>query len=101
LRLSRLTGSIGFLSDALESGANIVAAVITLVALTYRRAAAGPRPCLSGTKAEYLSSGAEGFAHSWWRPYSSPFRRSSACSNPEPLAQVGLGVARVSRGRSG
>ena len=29
-----LTGSIGFLSDALESGANIIAAVITLVALT-------------------------------------------------------------------
>lgn len=56
-----LTGSVGLLSDAIESIVNVVAAFIALMAL---RAAAKPA---DGThhfgrgKAEYLSSGIEGF----------------------------------------
>ncbi len=56
-----LTGSVGLLSDAIESIVNVVAAVIALMAL---KAAAKPA---DGThhfgrgKAEYLSSGIEGF----------------------------------------
>ncbi|MGB3410655.1 MAG: cation diffusion facilitator family transporter [Microthrixaceae bacterium] len=55
-----VTGSVGFLSDALESGVNVVAALLGIVAL---RAAA--RPPDSGHhfghgKAEYLSAATEG-----------------------------------------
>lgn len=56
-----LTGSVGLLSDAIESVVNVVAAVIALLAL---RAAAKPADDLhhfGRGKAEYLSSGIEGF----------------------------------------
>ncbi|MCB1256154.1 MAG: cation transporter [Microthrixaceae bacterium] len=55
-----VTGSIGLLSDALESGVNIVAAVVGIVAL---RAAAKPpdrEHQFGHGKAEYLSAGLEG-----------------------------------------
>ncbi len=56
-----LTGSVGLLSDAIESVVNVVAAVIALLAL---RAAAKPADEVhhfGRGKAEYLSSGIEGF----------------------------------------
>jgi cation diffusion facilitator family transporter len=56
-----LTGSVGLLSDAIESIVNVVAAVIALLAL---RAAAKPADDthhFGRGKAEYLSSGIEGF----------------------------------------
>ena len=56
-----VTGSVGLLSDAIESIVNVVAAVIALMAL---RAAAKPADSLhhfGRGKAEYLSSGIEGF----------------------------------------
>lgn len=56
-----LTGSVGLLSDAIESIVNVVAAVIALMAL---KAAAKPADDLhhfGRGKAEYLSSGIEGF----------------------------------------
>lgn len=56
-----VTGSVGLLSDAIESIVNVVAAVIALMAL---RAAAKPADALhhfGRGKAEYLSSGIEGF----------------------------------------
>lgn len=55
-----ITGSIGFLSDALESGVNLVAAVVGIIAL---RAAAKPpdrEHQFGHGKAEYLSAGLEG-----------------------------------------
>src|SRR5690606_40666443 len=56
-----LTGSIGFLSDAIESGANIIAAIITLVALLIAARPPDQDHAYGHSKAEYLSSGAEGF----------------------------------------
>lgn len=56
-----ITGSVGLLSDAIESIVNVVAAVIALLAL---RSAAKPADSLhhfGRGKAEYLSSGIEGF----------------------------------------
>jgi cation diffusion facilitator family transporter len=56
-----VTGSVGLLSDAIESVVNVVAAVIALMAL---RAAAKPADALhhfGRGKVEYLSSGIEGF----------------------------------------
>lgn len=88
----RLTGSIGFLSDALESGANIIAAVLTLVALTIAARPPDDEHAFGHSKAEYLSSGAEGGLIL----IAAVFIIVQAVSrllNPAPLEQVGLGVA--------
>jgi cation diffusion facilitator family transporter len=55
-----LTGSVGLLSDALESIVNLVAAIAALIALTV--AAKGPdeEHAYGHAKAEYFSSGLEG-----------------------------------------
>jgi cation diffusion facilitator family transporter len=55
-----LTGSIGLLSDALESLANLIAAVVALFALTVAARPADEEHTYGHTKAEYFSSGFEG-----------------------------------------
>lgn len=55
-----LTGSVGLLSDALESVINLVAAVIALIALTIATRPADDSFAFGYTKAEYFSSGMEG-----------------------------------------
>ncbi len=55
-----LTGSIGLLSDALESLVNLVAAVVALFALTVAARPADEDHAYGHTKAEYFSSGFEG-----------------------------------------
>ena len=57
---SLLTGSIGLLSDALESLANLIAAVVALFALTVAVRPADEEHTYGHTKAEYFSSGFEG-----------------------------------------
>lgn len=54
------TGSVGLLSDALESGVNLAAALIALVALTYAQAGEDEDHNFGHQKAEYFSSGIEG-----------------------------------------
>jgi cation diffusion facilitator family transporter len=54
------TGSVGLLSDAVESVVNIVAAVIALVVLTYASAKPDHEHNFGHEKAEYFSSGIEG-----------------------------------------
>lgn len=87
-----LTGSVGLLSDAIESIVNVVAAVIALMAL---RAAAKPADDthhFGRGKAEYLSSGIEGFMI---------FGAATAILvtsvprlwRPEQLESLGLGLA--------
>ena len=87
-----LTGSVGLLSDAIESIVNVVAAVIALLAL---RAAAKPADDthhFGRGKAEYLSSGIEGFMI---------FGAATAILvtsvprlwNPEQLEDLGIGLA--------
>jgi len=55
-----LTGSVGLLSDALESLVNLVAAVVALRALAVAGRPADEEHAYGHTKAEYFSSGFEG-----------------------------------------
>lgn len=56
-----LTGSVGLLSDALESGVNLAAAILALIALTVAARPADETHQFGHGKAEYFSAGAEGF----------------------------------------
>ena len=86
-----LTGSIGFLSDALESGANIVAAIITLAALTVAARPPDREHTFGHSKAEYLSSGAEGTLI-LVAALVIAVQAVQRLLAPQPLEQVGLGV---------
>jgi cation diffusion facilitator family transporter len=55
-----LTGSIGLLSDALESLVNLIAAIVALFALSVAAKPADEDHAYGHTKAEYFSSGFEG-----------------------------------------
>ncbi len=55
-----LTGSVGLLSDALESGVNLVAAIVALWALRVAAAPPDDEHPHGHDKAEYFSSGVEG-----------------------------------------
>lgn len=86
-----LTGSVGLLSDAIESLVNLVAAIVALWALTYAAKPADAEHTFGHTKAEYFSSGAEGalivvaaisIAVEAWR----------RLQHPEALTQLGLGL---------
>jgi cation diffusion facilitator family transporter len=55
-----LTGSVGLLSDAAESGVNLVAAVVALIALTVAARPADHNHHYGHGKAEYFSAGIEG-----------------------------------------
>jgi cation diffusion facilitator family transporter len=55
-----LTGSVGLLSDALESGVNLLAALTAYVSLWYSARPADPSHTYGHEKIEYLSSGLEG-----------------------------------------
>jgi cation diffusion facilitator family transporter len=55
-----LTGSVGLLSDALESVVNLVAAVVALIALSVAAREPDEERAYGYQKAEYFSSGTEG-----------------------------------------
>lgn len=86
-----LTGSVGFLSDALESGVNLVAAVVGLVALRVAARPADATHHFGHGKAEYVSALVEGAmifvaaALIIWSAIQRLF-------DPQPLEQVGLGL---------
>jgi cation diffusion facilitator family transporter len=94
----RMTGSVGLLSDALESLVNLVAAVITLVMLIVAARPPDDNHAYGHEKAEYFASGAEGAlillaaAGIGWTAF-------ERLLSPRPLEQVGWGVL-VSAGAS-
>lgn len=55
-----LTGSVGLLSDALESIVNLVAAIVALIVLNFSAQPADEEHQFGHSKAEYFSSGFEG-----------------------------------------
>jgi cation diffusion facilitator family transporter len=57
----KLTGSVGLLSDAAESVVNLVAAIVALWALTVAARPPDETHAFGYSKAEYFSSGVEGF----------------------------------------
>lgn len=87
----RLTGSVGLLSDALESGVNLVAAVGAFLALSYAAQPPDEEHPFGHGKAEYFSSGLEsalivvaaiGIAIAAW----------GRLVNPQQIEQVDLGL---------
>src|SRR5450755_129101 len=56
----KITGSVGLMSDAAESGVNLLAALVALWALRRASQPADATYAFGQTKAEYLSSGFEG-----------------------------------------
>ncbi|HEY9629924.1 MAG TPA: cation diffusion facilitator family transporter [Coleofasciculaceae cyanobacterium] len=87
-----LTGSVGLLSDALESGINLTAALFAFWALSYAAKPPDDEHPYGHSKAEYFSSGLEsaliviaavGIAVTAWQ----------RLLDPQPLEQIGVGLA--------
>ena len=86
-----LTGSVGLLSDALESFVNLAAALVALATLSYAHSGADEDHNFGHEKAEYFSSGIEGaliFVAAGAIVYSAVPRLLA----PQPIEQVGLGL---------
>ncbi len=91
-----LTGSVGLLSDALESVVNLAGALMALAMLTIAARPADEEHAYGHSKAEYFSSGFEGalILVAAVMIAVTAIRRLIA---PEPLEQVGLGSSRLNR----
>lgn len=86
-----LTGSVGLLSDAAESGVNLVAAVIALIALRVATRPPDYDHDYGHGKAEYFSAGAEGlliFVAAGFILFSAVDR----LVHPAPLESLGVGL---------
>jgi len=94
----RLTGSVGLLSDALESLVNLAAAIITLVMLIVAARPPDDDHAYGHEKAEYFASGAEG-ALILLAAIGIGWAAVARLLDPRPLDQVGWGVV-VSTGAS-
>lgn len=87
-----LTGSVGLLSDALESFVNLAAALMALWMLIISERPPDDEHAFGHTKAEYFSSGVEGAliiiaaAMIGWSAI-------NRLLNPQPLENVGIGLA--------
>lgn len=86
-----LTGSVGLLSDALESAVNLVAAVVALVALTIAARPADEQHLYGHSKAEYFSAGVEG-AMILAAAAAIVVSATDRLLHPRPLEQVGVGA---------
>jgi len=86
-----LTGSVGLLSDALESLVNLAAAIMALAMLTIAAQPADERHAFGHSKAEYFASGVEGAlillaaAMIGWTAV-------PRLLTPQPIEQVGIGL---------
>jgi len=87
-----LTGSVGLLSDALESLVNLIAAITALLALSVAARPADEEHAYGHTKAEYFSSGFEGalVLAAAVVILAAAVRRFLA---PQPIEAAGLGLA--------
>lgn len=87
----QLTGSVGLLSDALESCVNLVAALVALIVLTVAEKPADAEHAFGHSKAEYFSSAIEGglivlaAGSIVWSAY-------PRLINPQPLENVSVGL---------
>ncbi|MBW4538248.1 MAG: cation diffusion facilitator family transporter [Myxacorys chilensis ATA2-1-KO14] len=87
-----LTGSVGLLSDALESGINLIAAVVAFWALSFATKPPDAEHAFGHSKAEYFSSGLES-ALIMVAAISIAVAAWGRLFNPLPIEQVGLGLA--------
>ncbi|HQR46946.1 MAG TPA: cation diffusion facilitator family transporter [Thermoanaerobaculia bacterium] len=88
----KVTGSVGLLSDAMESFVNLLAAAVAFWALTVAQRPADPEHAFGHTKAEYLAAGFEGMAI-----LAAAVAIAAAAVDrlfhPQPLERIGLGLA--------
>lgn len=86
-----LTGSVGLLSDALESFVNLAGALMALAMLTLAAAPADDRHAYGHGKAEYFSSAFEGFLI-LLAAVGIAYTAIERFFNPQPLEAVGVGL---------
>lgn len=86
-----VTGSVGLLSDALESIVNLVGALMALGMLTIAARPADENHTYGHTKAEYFSSGVEGTLI-LLAAVSIAYAAVQRLITPRPLEQVGIGL---------
>ncbi len=86
-----LTGSVGLLSDALESGVNLVGAMMALAMLTIAARPADEDHTYGHGKAEYFSSGVEGTLI-LIAAVSIMVTAIPRLISPQPIEQIGLGL---------
>ena len=86
-----LTGSVGLLSDALESVVNLVGALMALAMLTIAARPADESHAYGHSKAEYFSSGVEGTLI-LLAAGSIAVTAIQRLLKPQPLEQVGIGL---------
>ena len=91
-----LTGSVGLLSDALESVVNLVAAIVALIALTVAHQEPDEEHAYGHEKAEYFASGIEG-ALIIVAALTIAYTAIERLMHPAPVEQawLGLGVSTV------
>lgn len=86
-----LTGSVGLLSDALESGVNLAGALMALAMLTVAAQPPDEKHAYGHGKAEYFSSGFEGFLI-LVAAIGIAVAAIERLLHPQPLEQVGVGL---------
>jgi cation diffusion facilitator family transporter len=86
-----LTGSVGLLSDAMESLVNLMGALMSLAMLTIAARPADEEHSFGHSKAEYFSSGFEGILI-LIAAGSIAVTAVQRFLNPQPLEQLGLGL---------
>jgi len=86
-----LTGSVGLLSDAIESGVNLVAAIMALAMLTVAAWPADESHLYGHSKAEYFASSVEGILI-LVAAGGIIFTAIQRLLNPKELEQVGVGL---------
>lgn len=86
-----LTGSVGLLSDALESGVNLVAALVALWALSVAARPPDEEHAYGHFKAEYFSSGVEG-GLILVAAVTIVLTAVNRLLHPQPLEQLGIGL---------
>ncbi|MFN8537474.1 MAG: cation diffusion facilitator family transporter [Thermomicrobiales bacterium] len=87
-----LTGSVGLLSDALESIVNLVAAIVALIALTVAHQEPDDEHAYGHEKAEYFASGIEG-GLILLAAASIAYAAIDRLVHPQPIEQLGVGLA--------
>lgn len=86
-----ITGSVGLLSDALESVVNLAASVVALVVLIIAARPPDDDHAYGHNKAEYFSSGVEG-ALIFVAALTIGYTAIDRLLNPQPIESVGLGL---------
>jgi cation diffusion facilitator family transporter len=87
-----LTGSVGLLSDALESFVNLAGAVMALAMLAVAARPADDTHAFGHSKAEYFSSGVEGTLI-LLAAVSIAYAAVGRLFDPQPIEQAGMGLA--------